>query len=383
MISVENFYWVLHQNLLSPTQIDSWYHYPFGTTKNLSKLEFPALAETQSHVLYHYDQEPIWPGQFSEQYVGSNAWSNKTIRILANSEHSDHKKRICRERNMLDWYFFYHGFAALDWFRDAQHLGADDVVSQPFLLLNHLVRDHRAYRMALLARLIRQDVAHRGIVSFHGTFRDCEAELDSVHSFLSHQDKQMIFEYAPQLRTLPWIVDSISPNGNLSAQFGHRELSLWQRALVHVVTETVFYEPKLHLTEKIFKPIVSARPFVLVAAPGNLAYLRSYGFETFSPWIDESYDLVEDNDKRLDMIAHEIYRISNLPVQALQDIKQQMIPILEHNKRHFFGRFRSLLVNELVDNFDRCVRAWNSSRVDGAQKPVLSDLNLIKKTLLG
>ena len=45
--------------------------------------------------------------------------------------------------------------------------------------------------------------------------------------------------------------------------------------LFHIVTETIFYDNKLHFTEKVFKPIVARRPFFLVGAPGNLAYLKS------------------------------------------------------------------------------------------------------------
>jgi hypothetical protein len=38
---------------------------------------------------------------------------------------------------------------------------------------------------------------------------------------------------------------------------------------------------------------------MLLAAPGNLAYLKSYGFKTFDSVIDESYDTIQDNDLAL------------------------------------------------------------------------------------
>ena len=45
------------------------------------------------------------------------------------------------------------------------------------------------------------------------------------------------------------------------------------------------------LTEKILKPVFGAHPFVLVCgAAGALASFRSFGFVTFSPEVDESYD---------------------------------------------------------------------------------------------
>ena len=150
---------------------------------------------------------------------------------------------------------------------------------------------------------------------------------------------------------------------------------------MHVVNETVFYEPKLHLTEKIFKPIVAERPFVLVAAPGNLAYLRRYGFRTFDQWIDESYDDIMDPDERLDAVCREIERLCSLSIRQLRDLHRDMLPVLQHNKRHFYGEFRQIIAHELVDNFDHCICVWNNGRVDGRHLPRQPELARVKQIL--
>jgi hypothetical protein len=383
VLSIENLYWILYEHLLKPAGLDCWYYYPFGTQNFLSRTEFQSpRPKREHHALFHYDQEPIWSTSLGSAYdLDQTACSYKLARILANSEHSELKKKVCLERGMLDWYYFFHGFAALDWYRDAQYLRSDFVVQKPFLLLNHLFRDHRSYRIALLARLVQKNVAHLGAVSFHGTWSDCKAEIDCTHSLLSGKDKMLIEDCASELQSLPWTIDTEYPNGDLSARFGHQELGLWQQALFHIVTETVFYQYKKHLTEKIFKPIVSRRPFILVGAPGNLAYLRSYGFKTFSSWINESYDDVEDSEQRLDMISDEIHRIANLSTFDLIQMEQEMLPTLEHNKRHFFGSFRQIIVNEMVDNFDRCIRQWNNGRIDDRTLSLVPDLDLVKSIL--
>jgi hypothetical protein len=144
----------------------------------------------------------------------------------------------------------------------------------------------------------------------------------------------------------------------------------------------VFYHPKLHLTEKIFKPIVVLRPFVLAAAPGNLSYLRSYGFKTFDRWWDESYDLVDDIDQRSDMIVRILEKLCAMSPTELDDLYQDMLPVLQYNKQHFFGKFREIIVSELVDNFDTCLRIWNNGRVDGRELPLHPDLNSVKQILL-
>jgi hypothetical protein len=56
------------------------------------------------------------------------------------------------------------------------------------------------------------------------------------------------------------------------------------------------------LTEKALRPIACGQPFILAATPGSLQYLRSYGFKTFSGYIDETYDTIQEmqnNNKEL------------------------------------------------------------------------------------
>jgi hypothetical protein len=307
MFSIENFYWILFQNLLKPLDFDCWYYHPFGTKNILCRSNEFKLeqAKQEHHVLFYFDQEPIWTDDFGMPYNSHPAvWSKKLVKIMANSEHSQIKKTICQQRDMLDWYFFYHGFAALDWFRDGQYIVEHTDFDQVFVSFNHQIRDRRCYRMALTARLLEKNLEKFGLISFHGDQTDCQEECDSPYSLLSRRDKDLVINHmikSPGIASL--LSDKASVNSEFSAHYGVHEHKLWQKCFVHVVNETVFYDEKLHLTEKIFKPIVCSRPFILVSAPGNLKYLKSYGFKTFDTWIDESYDQIIDPSLRLDMIA--------------------------------------------------------------------------------
>jgi len=383
MISVENFYWILFENLLEPVRLDCWYYYPWGTKQNLirGKLKTYESSRDFNHVFFHFDQEPLWSDQLGSYDFEKAANSSKLVRILANSEHSEFKTDICKSRGFVDWYFFYHGFAALDWYRDCKYVHQNHPIKNAFLSLNH-VFDQRSYRIALLVRLLDKKIAHKGSISFYAQSQDIRNELQSASTRLSEYSRLLIQEHMSSLDSLPWKIDDVPINGDLSARFGFNELRLWQSSLWHVVNETVFYEPKLHLTEKVFKPIVAKRPFVLVAAPGNLAYLRSYGFQTFDRWIDESYDSIHDPDQRLDAIAKEIARFASMSMAELRHVHEDMRSVLDHNKQHFFGKFQEIIVSELVDNFDQCIRIWNNGRVDGREIALHPDLELVKSILL-
>jgi hypothetical protein len=386
MISVENLYWVLWRNLLQPHDLHCFYHYPWGTQNCLSQFEYAPWRHKSDfhHVVFGFDQEPIWDESLSKIYNEKpESWGiNKWAKILANSEKSQTKKDVCRKRYLLDWYFFYHGFAALDWYRDCLYMRAQHDISNAYLCLNHIVNERRSYRISLMARLLDMDIIHTGSVSMHADTSVILNELSDPHSSVSSFSKDLILRNLDKMSTLPWIVDQVPVGGDLSARFGFHEYKLWQSSFMHIVNETVFYEPKLHLTEKIFKPIVAQRPFLLVAAPGNLAYLRNYGFKTFGAWIDESYDVIQDPDKRLDAIAGEIKRVQAMSLPNLRQLLAEMTPVLEHNRQHFFGRFKEIIVDEMLENFDTCIRIWNNGRVDDRHLPLHRDLSLVRQSLL-
>lgn len=382
VITVENFYWVLYEALLKPCNLDCKYFWPFGTIENLSTFEYGGeVRKHNPHVLFHFDQEPIYPHAHDTIAFSTQGNYLKVPRLLANSEHSAIKKTMCQEYHLLDWYFFYHGFAAINWFQDTQHIDHDPEPKHAFLSFNRLVTGKRSYRMALTARLAERQILDGNLISFHGDANECALELADPRTELTYKDRYLVQIHLMD-GMLPRSVDNPRITGNFSARMGHNEYRWRKRALWHVVNETVFYDDKLHLTEKIFQPIVTSRPFVLVAAPGNLAYLRSYGFKTFSDWIDESYDLIQDSDQRLDAIAGVLEDLSNRSHKELVAMWQDMRPTLEFNRRHLWGAFRQLIVDELVDNFETCLRLWNNGRVDDRCLPSHPDLAAVKQLLL-
>jgi hypothetical protein len=113
----------------------------------------------------------------------------------------------------------------------------------------------------------------------------------------------------------------------------------------------------------VFKPIVAKRPFMLVAAPGNLAYLKSYGFRTFDRWIDESYDLETDHYIRIEKITFQLAKLCAMPPPLLRQMHMEMQETLEYNFQHFYNNFKNNIVDELVDNFESILGQINVGRM--------------------
>jgi hypothetical protein len=372
MFSLEKFYFILYANLLKHANIDDCYFYPFGST-NLKDLIFDVHEYNkglpQSRLCFYYDQEPFDIDIAEHVYekiltVGPDFIG---LRILATGELSVEIDRWCEQYNYKNWYYFFHGFAALDWYRDYQYVPEiEKQFTQVFISFNRLVTKNRSYRLYFVSQLIKKDLLKHGHVSLIlednglGTWKE---ELADSNSLMSTKAKTLTYQQISTL-TGSLIIDKENPPGHASADSGYHELMMYKSALWHVVTETVYYHEKLHLTEKIFKPIVAKRPFILLGAVNNLAYLKSYGFKTFDQWIDESYDREFDPDLRSEMVLSELEKLCCLSTDELNQMYVEMQDILEFNFNHFYGDFKKIIVEEMLTNFKSCVDGSNADTSD-------------------
>lgn len=408
MFSLDSFYNIISKNLLEPINCESHYFKIFGSTEpndldsvwTIDKLGLDELAITK-YVIF-YDQEPMYSNQFDRlyQFPQGDSESQAFIYILgchtqdmmyfktkfyaiANSEHSKEKNNLLEKHELLDWYYFFHGFAALDWFKNVQYMPPIRTFSKVFISFNNLVNEKRSYRLTLISMLIAADLDKHGHISMsqQDTAKKIKNELYSPYSLLSKESKYLIHKILlPNPPSL--IIDADITTGSLSANDNLETLGL---GLFHIVTETIFYDEKLHLTEKIFKPIVARRPFILVGAPGNLAYLKSYGFRTFNRWVDESYDSEQDPDQRLVKIVNEIDKLCKLSEWELVQMYNEMQEILEYNFQWFYNGFREQITNELVDNFELLIKKYNAGKDVSFKNYINSsriDFDAVKKLLL-
>jgi hypothetical protein len=309
-------------------------------------------------------------------------YQDVNFHLLANSEKGIYKKELLAKYKFYDWYFFYHGFAALDWFRDYQYLQFPETnITKIFMSLNHLLLKKRSYRLTLLSHFKEQGLDQHGHISSPILNKNLvKQELFNKHSLLSVSNKKHIFKNLLPTATSMTLDDQTDYK---SASANIIDLKFALGALWHVVSETVYYEDRLHLTEKIFKPIVTKRPFILVGAVGNLEYLRSYGFQTFGRWINESYDNEPDPDIRMCMIINEIKKLCKLPKYKLLEMFNEMQPILEFNQNYFYNNFKVIITNELIDNFQKAVMLYNKDLSERFRIPDQQlDFNKIRKILI-
>jgi len=265
------------------------------------------------------------------------------------SERGEYVEQLCRQYEWTAHYYFYHGWACLDWFRgyDRTFLiprARDRQPTRTFMSPNRIVAGKRDHRVLFLYNIFKHGLENNHI----SAPRVCQYEqvdISIVAQKYTHvyQDITDVFKAA----ALPRLFAGEDQQEMHSYQLGN--FAEAQDSLVYVPTETVYFGRRTHLTEKTFKAIALEMPFVLVAPSGSLAYLREYGFKTFEGIFDESYDTETDDIRRIEKVTDLLKHLNNLSVAERHEIHQACLPIVEHNYHHFYsGEFADILWAELT-----------------------------------
>jgi hypothetical protein len=243
-------------------------------------------------------------------------------------------------------YYWCHGIIARDWFRFAEHdsrLKRSLKKQKTFLVYCRAWTGTREYRLKFLDLLADKSL------------------LGHCQTSILKQDQQFDLEsyvcadpnFQPDnIESLNHIAHNTQP-ATASADYCADDFVSTD---VSIVLETVAADTKIHLTEKTLRPIACGHPFMLAAGPGALESLKSYGFKTFAPWIDESYDQEQDIVKRMEQIVAEMKRIQNLSSSQYTNTIKQLKKIARYNKKHFFSsKFFNQIQTELVENLNASI----------------------------
>lgn len=202
-----------------------------------------------------------------------------------------------------------------------------------FICLN---RRWRLHRPALVASLASKNLLEYGFVSLgdddiDSNWNDAYVNIMKVHH--NHKESYNLFnDNKDKILSIPKLLVDTNDFDLKKIQNISSLNKFYEQSFMSIVTETHFYDYEINfLSEKTFKPISYMQPFILVAIPKSLEMLRDFGYKTFHPFIDESYDSEFDDCQRLMMIVNEIERICTLDQQELEMLSRQIRPICEHN----------------------------------------------------
>jgi hypothetical protein len=176
-----------------------------------------------------------------------------------------------------------------------------------FLFLNGRLRPHR--------KCLIDGLRERKLLD-HALWSNLGSQVEMEFTSKLEPDKQESIRLLPpdyEIERAVTQLNTVSTSGFVKHElFGNT----WGDAIVNhrcytdtwfsLVSETIFDYPYSFRTEKIYKPILMAHPFVVAANCGYLRDLQNAGFQTFDSIIDESYDQIDCPHARIKRIIETV-----------------------------------------------------------------------------
>ena len=217
-------------------------------------------------------------------------------------------------------------------------------IDKIFLNFNGRQTHHRTLLIFLLKSL---NLLQYGYVSYNKNLYDHESAL-TYYMNIFKDNAELIKILKENQENILSIENMVLDNCNTQDKFKITSNNLYEKSLLSLVTETNFYGKSLYnenidngriLSEKTFKPIAMKHPFIIVSNKNFLDCIRSLGYKTFYPYIDESYDLIDDDAERLLAIVKEIERLTKMSkdeqeifIKFTNDICEYNYQVLKNKK---------------------------------------------------
>ena len=329
-------------------------HDPFGSSDPDSIQVYINGDEREGNYLYLFDQEPIHPEVHEPTFDKIKEYcGHKKFAMITSESNSDHVNWAQKKLGGKQFYYFFHGWAALDWYRGFNrsfHIPrpSERTINKTFISPNRIIGGKRQHRVFMLYHMLKNNLWHNHI----SAPKVCPVEGIDIMDIAGSLSKQCpdithVFKNADLPRTFNNEDTQVMSSYNLT------QIEECCESLFYHVTETIGTGRRHHLTEKTFKPIAMQMPFVLTAPAFSLAYLRRYGFMSFGSVWDESYDFMEDDQERYQAIGKLMKDLDSQTQTEKQKMWEQCIPIIRYNHEHFYkGEFESILWRELIVMLD-------------------------------
>ena len=258
--------------------------------------------------------------------------------LLIHSEKNSKDLDKYQQQGYIGVHYWAHAVIARDWFRFAEFdvkLNQKLKFNKLFLIYNRDWTGTREYRLKFCQLLLANKL-----------LPDCQTSVMKTNNMQQYQFQNQVMK--PDNFEFLNYLDANTTSASASASYNASDMV---STAISVVLETIFDDSRIHLTEKTLKPIACGHPFILAAGPGSLDYIKSYGFKTFAPWINESYDCESNSVLRMEKIISSMKELQCLPADRLQKTLNEIFKIAQFNTNWFFSKqFTNLVKNELEVN---------------------------------
>lgn len=124
--------------------------------------------------------------------------------------------------------------------------------------------------------------------------------------------------------------DHVMYHGHSVGLYSIIPIDLYNQTAYSIIAETNIDNRITFFTEKIVKPILGRRLFVVFTGWKFLENLRKLGFKTFNDIIDESYDQIEDSTSRYTAAFKQVEQLCSMDQR---EVYNKIKDITDHNYR--------------------------------------------------
>ena len=232
-----------------------------------------------------------------------------------------------------------------------------------FLCLNKIERYHR---VRLISWLLENNLVDKGLVSFYSGHFDT-SWIDRLEAFskfpeYDNEPKYIVDAIVKNREKFPLVLNAGTHRDN-PIDMTDEDQILYNQTYYSITPETVFFSEKhkfhnLHnfadshfISEKTYKEITAKHPFLLMGWPKTMAHLRSLGYKTFHPFINEEYDEEMDDIKRFDLITAEIERLNKFTDDEWIEFTENVKPIVDYNYDLIMSKIDYAITKNITTNW--------------------------------
>jgi hypothetical protein len=224
------------------------------------------------------------------------------------------------------------------------------IKNKKFLCYNRNVKAHRLY---ITAMLMSKNLIDKGFFSMylygqqtHGMSEDTRYVYNMLVDYFPKTWKDAANVLEDNYDKFPITLSLGTDNAHNMHEITEEDFAHYNDSYFGIITETKYFHDnptnlsllKTDLSldgylfsEKTYKFIAGKLPFIMVGVPGALRALRDLGYRTFYPYIDETYDTIQDDEERMFAIIKEIERLCGLGDDKWLIIQDRLQGIVEHN----------------------------------------------------
>jgi hypothetical protein len=240
-------------------------------------------------------------------------------------------------KNFYDWKFYtidigYPFFSNIVTGNPLKDM-SDLFLNECTMKFSYLNFTHRMHRQLFSKFLIKEELVRDNLVAINLSrnnvneaenrgFKDTLIDIETTDDWFYNKNLLDLWRDVPlEYHRHPSIDDDVDATN----------LTFLNKAAFNITSETVFEHPYVHPTEKTTQALLSKRPFIMIGPCGSLQHLRDRGFKTFHSIINESYDKIEDPNKRLEAVMQLVLKLNKKSQQELNDIVYAVKDTIIHN----------------------------------------------------